>query len=188
MESQKTILIAVTGAQGVGKSTFCSALLTSLRTSHSQVQLISGLGEKLTAQGYSLGKSADEAAVAAVVLEHLSRERAAPPGIVILDRCLIDMLAYVRTLKVTKSPLLEVYEEIVRTLVPKLKLVVFLEMSNQFLTSSAIHEDADFRAAIDAEVKLIISELGVDNLSLDAADNAAVEKAVAAISEAASGA
>lgn len=188
MEKQETILVAVTGAQGVGKSTFCSAVLASLRASDRQVHLISGLGEKLTAQGYRLGKSADEAAVAAVVLEHLTRERTAPPGIVILDRCLIDMLAYVRTLKVTHPPLLDVYEEIVRTLAPKIRLVLFLEMSEQFRVSSAEHEDAEFRSAIDAEVKSIISQLGMNTLSLDAADGMAVGVAVSAISGVASGA
>jgi uncharacterized membrane protein (DUF373 family) len=128
-----------------------------------------------------MGKNADERAVAAVVLEHLRREREAPGGIVLLDRCLVDMLAYKRILNVTPSPLSEVYDEIVRAVATRLQLVIFLEMGDCFKVSKATHEDAQFRDRIDAGIQSVIRELSLPVLSLDASMPDSLERAAAAI-------
>lgn len=181
LATRAPIFIAVTGAQGVGKSTFCTRLKALLDKQGLQPTLLAGLGAALTAQGYVMGNKADERAVAAVVQEHLRREREAPNGIVLLDRCLVDMLAYKRTLDVTPSPLSEVYEEIVRAVAPRLKLVVFLEMGDCFKISDASHEDARFRERIDTEIQAVIGELGLPTLSLDASMPDSLARATAAI-------
>lgn len=181
MTDRATTFVAVTGAQGVGKSTFCNALRDALAAQGHRVTLLAGLGAALSAQGFVMGKMADERAVAAVAREHLRREREAPEGIVILDRCLIDMLAYVRTLGVTPPPLSDVYEELVKAVTPRLKLLVFLEKSEAFEVSSAQHEDVVFRDRIDREIQAVLSELPLQILSLDAADSRSLSRAITAV-------
>jgi thymidylate kinase len=182
LTDRATTFVAVTGAQGVGKSTFCNALRDALAEQGYRVTLLAGLGAALSAQGFVMGKKADERAVAAVVREHLRREREAPEGIVILDRCLIDMLAYVRTLGVTPPPLSDVYDELVKALAPRLNIVVLLEKSETFKMSSAQHEDVVFRDKIDREIQTVLSELSLHVLSLDAADSNSLERAIIAVS------
>ena len=181
MTDRTTTFVAVTGAQGVGKSTFCNALRDALAEQGHRVTLLAGLGAALTAQGFIMGKKADERAVAAVVREHLRREREAPEGIVILDRCLIDMLAYVRTLGVTPPPLSDVYEELVKAVAPRVKLVVLLEKSEAFEVSNAQHEDVVFRDQIDREIQAVLSGLPLQVLSLDAADSTSLDRAIIAV-------
>ena len=188
MAEQKRTFIAVTGAQGVGKSTFCRHLGQKLEDRGVHVTLLGGLGAALKAQGYVMGDKADDRTVAAVVQEHLRREREAPSGIVILDRCLVDMLAYVRTLGVTPRPLLDVYEEVVKAMTPRLQLVVFLEMSDAFKVSRATHEDAVFRERIDREIKAVLQELALPMQAFDASGFGSLERAIAAILAANSGA
>ncbi len=181
MATQRRTFIAVTGAQGVGKSTFCLHLKGRLEGRGLRVSLLAGLGATLKAQGFVMGDKADDRAVAAVVREHLVREREAPEGVVVLDRCLVDMLAYVRTLGITPRPLSDVYEEVVKAMAPRLQLVVFLEMSDAFKISRATHEDALFRERIDREIKAVLTELALPVQALDAAGAEALERAVMAI-------
>ncbi len=88
-------LIGVTGAQGVGKSTFCQALRNRL-AEEGPVILLDGLGDRLKLAGVPLGRHSDAATIAAVFAAHLDRETEAGPGLAILDRCLVDALAYPR--------------------------------------------------------------------------------------------
>lgn len=58
--------------------------------------LLDGLGDRLKLAGVPLGRHSDAATIAAVFAAHLDRETEAGPGLAILDRCLVDALAYPR--------------------------------------------------------------------------------------------
>jgi predicted ATPase len=177
------VVVAVTGAQGVGKSTFCRNLYLTLCDLYgvASTSLIDGLGDKIKAAGFAVGKTADSESVAAIFSEHLRRERTITSDIAILDRCAIDALAYVRTLGVNTPIEAEMYAEVARAMSRGWTSVVHLQLSNTFLSSSATHEDAELRFRISQAVPAIIEELGLAALSVDAAASDSLDRVVKAV-------
>ena len=164
------IFIGVTGAQGVGKSTFCMKLRNELVTRTSKdVALMDGLGAQIRALGFRVGSGSDTQSVAAVFAAHMLRERTAPAGFVILDRCAIDALAYVRSLDLNTDVERMMYEEIARCMVGGLTLAVHLQMSATFASGHAAHETLFLRGRIADAILKIIGEFAVPSMSIDAA-------------------
>jgi predicted ATPase len=180
-------VVAVTGAQGVGKSTFCQKLHSMLCDRHGtgSTLLIDGLGNKIKAAGFAVGKSADTQSIAAIFSEHLRREQAIVSSIAILDRCAIDALAYVRVLRVNTAIEAAMYAEITRMMARGWSTVVHLRLSDTFLNTSALHEDADIRRRISHTVPEIINELGLTAHSIDAAASDSLDRIIEAVSAAA---
>jgi thymidylate kinase len=173
--------VGVTGAQGVGKSTFCNALSRRIEQSGLTCALLAGLGEAIRKDGYSLGAEAKENAVLAVMTAHLRRQREAPPGIVVLDRCPIDMLAYIRALSLPSGELQSLGAELVSLFVSAAGAVVYLQMGPLFKNSRATHEPSPFRLSVDQHIQAILREMGGDVISVDAGQPTSVDVVVAEV-------
>jgi len=174
--------VGITGAQGVGKTTFCNALAATLMAkTTAQVHLSPSIGGRLKELGIPLGSSASADSVAAVYRAHIDRNLERNPGIVLFDRCAVDALAYVRALRVTSDAQTDMYERLTALLVRHLHLVIHLEMRGIFRTQHASHETTSLRADIAQLVPLIISELDLPSITIYAADTDAVEHAAAGI-------
>lgn len=177
------IFLGITGAQGVGKSTFCRSLHAALseRINFTSVSVLEGLGDSLKASGIALGSAADDQSVAAVYCAHLYRELNAPPGVHILDRCAIDALAYVRCLNVTSEIMSKLYAHISATMAKRLKFVVHLEMTGRFEGTDATHETPALRQRVAREIPLIIAQLKIDHVQMNASDEPSIQLAADAI-------
>ncbi|MCA0338868.1 MAG: AAA family ATPase [Proteobacteria bacterium] len=179
------MFVAVTGAQGVGKSTFCEKLRSLTAESISEpVVLLAGLGEQIRSQGLIVGTNANDEAVAAIYAAHLFRERTAPKGIVILDRCAVDASAYVRALTSLPEAHRKMYNEISWLMSRRLSYVVHLKMTGIFEPIKVHHETEDFRKAVAREIPLIIEEYNLHADELYAADEPSLNVAVKKIVEA----
>lgn len=125
------LFVGVTGAQGVGKSTFAANLRMQLeQLIDVPIYLIDGLGEKLKNKNIPFGSAATPDSIAAAYSIHIQRELDAPSGIIVLDRCIIDAIAYVRSLRVTSSQQTELFEVITRCRAADLDLLVHLQMTH----------------------------------------------------------
>lgn len=180
--ARKSVLIAVTGAQGVGKSTFCRKLSEALTLSSTDipVYLLDGLGQSVRSRGYDVGSLATAAGVGAVMEAHAARQRSMPIGYVVADRCGVDALAYVRHLGVLSKHEIETYEEQARVLIAPISLALHLITSQTFAVGAA-HETPELRAAVGAEIPLIIADFSLAVLSLDAAAPDSLARALDAI-------
>jgi nucleoside-triphosphatase THEP1 len=184
--SKRPLVIVVTGAQGVGKSTFCKKLHSAILNDRGgSVSLVEGLGEKIKAAGFAVGKTADTQGVAAVFAEHLRRERLLDGNVAILDRCAIDALAYVRTLGVNTVTEAGMYAELTRLMSTRWDMVVHLQLSKTFINNSAAHEDAELRQQISIAIPAIIHEFGLQSYAIDAAANDSIDRIVKAVAAAA---
>jgi predicted ATPase len=173
----KRFLVGVTGAQGVGKSTFCSALADRLNQRDGlPCTVLAGLGAAVKERGYVLGSGANQEGVLAVMGAHLTRQRLAPDGIVVLDRCPIDMLAYVRTLNLDNGPLLELATEIAHLFVSEATTIIYLQISDLFVRSPAGHETNEFRLGIDRSISEVLSDLAADPVRVCADDPGAMDR------------
>ncbi|MCO7727050.1 ATP-binding protein [Brucella intermedia] len=180
--SRKQLFVAVTGAQGVGKSTFCERLRLEVENLIGEpVALLAGLGEQVRSQGIVVGSEATEAGVAAIYAAHMLRERNAPPGIVILDRCAVDAAAYVRGLPSIPWAHRALYHETSWLMSRRLSYVAHLTRTGIFAPTQVVHETEDFRSTIAQSIPGIIQEFGLFSDDLYAADQDAVPVAVSKI-------
>jgi len=170
--------IGITGSQGVGKSTFCRALYDSVRSqTQNTVELLSDLGAQVRSRGIPVGINSNIDTIAAVFTAHLTRERTSSASIVILDRCLVDALAYTRALDITSQAYTSLFEEIFKTKTSILSLVIHLELSSTFSRHNANHETQELRQSIDSIIPSVINENGLNYISMDAAQGDAITRA-----------
>ena len=173
-----TTVVGITGGQGVGKSTFAAGLRAWLTDAgQTDVTLVGGLGDRLRASGIPFGSAANAHSIAAIYCAHLERELALPVGIVILDRCCVDALCYVRALRVTDKSLDALYGMISRVMARRLALVIHLEMTGIFSTTNACHETPELRSAVAEDIGRVIAELNVEACTLRASHPQALDLA-----------
>lgn len=180
---KRQLVIVVTGAQGVGKSSFCQKLFGRISDqTELTVELLDGLGDKVKASGVPVGSHSTADTIAAIFAAHIERERLAKSTVVLQDRCLVDALAYLRLLKLTTPAQTELCEEIAKALVPRITLIIHLTLSPTFEKTTATHETPELRISMAALIPQIISEFDVAVLNIDASESGAVEEAMARIS------
>lgn len=188
MSDKSSFFVAVTGAQGVGKSTFCRALVGRLRdTSSEAVPLLDDLGVRVAAMNVPLGSSSTPETIAAVWTTHLEREADAPEGLVLLDRCVVDALAYTRMLRLGTELDRRLLESVGLLASARLRLVIHLRLSNFFRDRGAPHETPQLRHDVAAQIGKILTDWDLPCVELDAAAPTAIDDAVAAVSSAYSG-
>lgn len=179
--------VGVTGAQGVGKSRYCRKLLSAVAAEFpgARVELLSGLGDRVRARGISVGSASDRSTIAAVFGAHLERERNANADIVVLDRCVVDAIAYVRALGVTERSESDLYEQVSWLMSRRLDFVVHLKLSDAFIGTGGSHETVALRKENASLIPQIIDEYSLPNIAIDAMQDADVQEAFSRISRSA---
>jgi len=180
--------VAVTGAQGVGKTTLARDLFAICRA-HSGVScdILQGIGQRVKEAGYSLGSAATASTVYAFAAEHLRRERTCRAELLIQDRCLIDLLAYVRVLGLLEEPALRLLQEATLTSLIAIDLILFVPLCDALRDTGTTVETPEFRARIDAAIPAVARELGVQVVAIEGEQAERAQKAfrlVHAIAEA----
>jgi predicted ATPase len=106
-------IISISGTHSVGKTVLANQIFTSIK--HSDVRLIPEIARTLIKNRFLLNQNITEWGVINYIQEYLYHERITNANIVISDRSLIDLLAYIKTnnsIKIRKK-YLELVEEIV---------------------------------------------------------------------------
>lgn len=173
------VFVGVTGAHNVGKTTLCARLDKHLReVLQIPVATLDGLGDRMRSLGVPLGRDANGDTVAAIYAAQLEREANAPPGMIILDRCVVDALAYVRSLKVNTPPEMELYERVTELASKRLDLVIHLTLSPFFSQMCGDHETPELRIEVARAIPQIVDHLGINHIVLDASTDDAIKIAV----------
>lgn len=180
---ERRLTIGITGAQGVGKSTFCEKLATALRQHMAApISILPSIGEGLRRQGISYGSAATAESVLAIYAAHLERGREAPAGgIQLLDRCAVDALCYTRALGLNSAAEVRLLTEVSHAMAAELDFVVHLTMDGIFADSTASHETPELRRSVALEFEKALADLSRPHCSLYAAAPDAVAQAVSEI-------
>lgn len=182
IHSSPTVFVAITGAQGVGKTTFATRLGEFIATRITcNVDVLGGLRERMEALGVNLGSASTAITIPAVYASQLERELDARPGLAILDRCVVDAIAYTRALKVTDNLQLRLYEAITSIAAKNILLVIHLQLTPFFEEKGGSHETRELRHEVAELIPDIITELRIPALHLDAALDDSLEEATRTI-------
>ena len=156
-ESHPRLVIAITGAQVVGKTTLAAALKTELdRLGIKPCMAHHNLGVTAASKGVPLGGNANSNSILEFSRLHLKRERQMAGGIHLLDRCFIDVLAYGRQMCADQHMLLDLVEELARASLAHIDLVVRIPIIPCLAESKSKNESSEFRFKIENSIATIL--------------------------------
>lgn len=164
----KQFRLAVTGGQGVGKTTFVNRLMSLFNERGVAATRVPSISEVIDKQKHRLGSQAGEGAVLAVCDAHMARALNCYSGrVLVFDRCAADMLAYIELLRVTPDNYNPHFEQLSRVLLRDLDLVCYLSMPAWAIANPAPHEGDEFRGEISDRVRGILNRLDVRHVAID---------------------
>ena len=172
--------IAVTGAQGSGKSTIVRALVERLEGRMTPLVSVQGIGAYVGSLKFPLGESATRDTISAFLLEHVRRERHAPPDAV-FDRCLIDLVAYAMLQLKEGDPIRELAVELAQMSMQRFSRVFLTAIPSGRVTVASAHESAAFRAQFEGILPAAASVCGAEVIRLEGSVDERIERALEAL-------
>lgn len=161
------LVIAITGAQGVGKSTLASGLEREFsRLTIGPCTAHQNLGQTASSKGVPLRQHANHLTIMEFARLHSRRERQLFSGIHLLDRCFVDVLAYARTVCAEQTILIQLIEELTRASLAGVSLVVRVPMIPCLAESRSANESTQFRTQIDQVIQRILPDMQVNYLEV----------------------
>jgi len=158
--------VAVTGAQGSGKSTIVRALVERLNGRMPELVPVHGIGAYVGALKFPLGESATRDTISAFLLEHVRRERHAPAAAV-FDRCLIDLVAYAILQLKESDPIRDLAIELAQLSMQRFTRVFLTTIPPERLVVASAHESAAFRARFESTLATAASLCGTEVIGLE---------------------
>ena len=172
--------VAVTGAQGSGKSTIVRALVERLEHSTMSLVPVQGIGAYVASLKFPLGESATRDTITAFLLEHVRRERRAPPAAV-FDRCLTDLVAYAILQLKEGDPLRDLVIELAQMSMQRFTRVFLTTIPTGRADVASEHESAAFRARFETTLAIAASLCGTEVIRLEGSVEERLARALAAL-------
>jgi predicted ATPase len=172
--------IAVTGAQGSGKSTIVRALMERLEGRMMPLVPVQGIGAFVGSLKFPLGESATRDTISAFLLEHVRRERHAPSDAV-FDRCLIDLVAYAMLQLKEGDPILDLAVELAQISMQRFRRVFLTAIPSGRVNVSSAHESATFRARFEGILPAAAYVCGAEVIRLEGSVDERIERALEAL-------
>lgn len=166
-ESHPRLVIAITGAQGVGKTTLAAALKMEFdRLGIKPCLAHHNLGATAATKGVPLGGNANSNSILEFSRLHIKRERQMAGGIHLLDRCFIDVFAYGRQMCADQPLLLDLVEELARASLAHIDLVVRIPIIPCLAESKSNNETSEFRYKIENAIATILDAMPARRLDM----------------------
>ena len=145
--------LALTGAQGTGKSTLARAIADRLRLSSiGDIGLHSGLGDRVSDWGHAVGAHATADTVLMFARLHQVRVAAASERVQIFDRSLLDTLAYADVLNCLSRTDMDALSAATRAACAQIDRQIWLRVTVDYPVESARDESSEFRRAVDEAI------------------------------------
>lgn len=159
--------IAITGTHGVGKTTFITDLVDSLRKAGKEVTLINEVARTLIAKGFKI-TPLSEYGIVHYMKEYLELERKAKGEFIISDRSLLDLYSYIT---VDKSPKIrKVYLDLIREVWQMEKdrydIYFYIPIEFPMEQDGARSANEKYRQAVDRQIVRFLQQNGLKYVSI----------------------
>ena len=142
--------VAVTGAQGTGKSSFARTLYELCSHKIGPSKLLNGTGNAVKSKGIVVGHLAGEEAIRAFWSAHQKQHPS--EGINIFDRCFLDIVAYSRVLGALGKMDQDLLEATARLTLQEFNRIFILPITGPYPEFRDGDEPEEFREAIQREI------------------------------------
>jgi len=152
-----TYRILLTGAQGTGKSTLAKAIRARFRAEgNADIADHESVGPALLAQGHATGSRADADTVRLFARLHWDREAHAVGAVAVLDRCLLDTLAYALVLDCLGAVELARLQQAALMSSRRAERLLWCRIASDYPVQGPHDESPAFRREIDATIGRLV--------------------------------
>jgi predicted ATPase len=159
--------IAVTGAHAVGKTLLCNRLVQALE-SIVNIKMIPEVARLLISRGIPMNEKVSEHGIVTYIYEYLKLCRLTKADLVISDRSVFDLLAYISVSRPTevRDTFVKLTEEIVYQEVARTDVYVYTPIEFEMVVDDVRPADSAYQVAIDEKVRNLLGHFGARTLTV----------------------
>ena len=174
--------VVVTGSHSVGKTVLCEALVDSLSKTE-QVGFIPEMARVLIAQGIPMNDQVSETGITTYIVQYLRCRRYAKGKIIVSDRSVFDLYAYISTSRPAdvRDEFVWLAEEIVRAEIATVDLYVYVPVEFAMVLDDVRPAATEYQKAIDAAIVLLLRQFEANYVAVTGTVEQRVQQIVSAI-------
>jgi predicted ATPase len=155
------IKISISGTHSVGKTTLSNQIVASIKDS--KVELIPEIARILISKGFLLNQDITEWGIINYVQEYLHHERVTHSDIVLSDRSLIDLLAYIKTNNSFKirNKYVQLVEEVVYEESKRFNYYIYLPVEFPLVLDNVRPIDIEYQKSVDNTLKELFKHYNI---------------------------
>ena len=159
--------IVVTGSHSVGKTMLCQRLVDSLSGS-SEVAMIPEMARILIARGITMNDEVTEFGMVSYVLEYLRHTRMTTAKIVVSDRSVFDLYAYISISHAdgVREEFVSLVEEIVRQEVQRVFCYVYVPIEFEMQADGVRPSEVTYQRTVDLNIQKLLRQFGAGVLTV----------------------
>jgi len=162
-ELRSPIRVAVSGAHGVGKTTFCRDLKATLESRAGRVagsvELVTEVARTLSAEGIPINRETAEDQYALFFEKHISNLfRETQADFVVYDRTILDSIAYATTNGNLAPPWIQFTKTVSQHVLNRIDVYFFIPIEIPLHDDGVRHTDADYQSQLDNAIMQVLRE------------------------------
>jgi thymidylate kinase len=165
-ENCRPFRIAVSGAHGVGKTTFCSDLKAALLRGEGQsisVELVTQVARSLNAQGIAINRGTEEDQYALFFAKHISNLfRTTKSSVMIYDRTIIDSIAYATANGNLAKSWMQFAKVVAQNVIDRIDVYFYIPIEFSLEDDGIRPSDVAYQAQLDDAVLQLLREFRSD--------------------------
>lgn len=179
---QHSKTVVVTGSHSVGKTVLCEALVDSLSKAE-HVGFIPEMARVLIAQGIPMNDKVSESGIIAYIVQYLRCRRYAQGKIIVSDRSVFDLYAYISTSRPSdvRDEFVRLTEEVVRAEIATVDLYVYVPVEFAMVLDDVRPAATDYQKLIDATIVLFLRQFEANYITVTGTVEQRVQQIVSAI-------
>jgi len=153
--------ISISGTHSTGKTTLYNSVMNSVDRKH--IACIPEIARILINKGFKLNQDITEYGIINYIAEYLNHERIIKSDIVVSDRSLIDLLAYVRTNNSDKirHKYLELLEEVVYEESKRFDCYIYIPIEFNLVLDNIRPTDISYQKQVDQTLLQLFDYYGI---------------------------
>lgn len=169
----------ITGSHSVGKTSLCEGVNLLLRGNY-DIRVIPEIARLLIAKGIPMNDKADEFSIISYLLEYLKLWRESEADIILADRGVLDLYAYISVKRpsVVRDEFVELVYEMMLRESKSIDAYVYLPIEFRMKQDNVRPNDEEYQLLIDGKIQEIMWKIGAPLIEVSGSLNERVEKVV----------
>ncbi len=170
------VKISISGSHSVGKTT----LINSIKNNINNITIIPEIARILINKGFKLNKNITEYGIVNYITEYLFYERTTLAEVIISDRSLIDLLAYVKTNNSSKirKKYVNLIEEVVYEESKRFDFYIYLPIEFELIYDKIRSSDKNYQKQVDKTIVKLFKQYNIEYFTITGTVEQRTKKAI----------